>query len=253
MPSLDLMAHLAIETLRISVPTIIDASFGLVSSEVCDQRLDSWSRSLLRDAGVHLEVHGRQHLVPDEGYLVMSNHQSHYDIPVLFQALRIPMRMVAKKELFRIPFLSGAMRAAGFVELDRQRQRVAIETLITAREALSPSMSIWISPEGTRSRNGRLGPFKRGGFRMAIDNRLRILPVTINGTQWVLPAGELTVRRGKIARVDIGAPINAADYGRQNMNDLITTVRRAIENNLSEPSRVLAPHAEPLGEYKCPA
>lgn len=253
MPSLDLMAHLAIETLRISVPTIMDATFGMVSSEVCNQRLDSWSRSLLQGAEVRLEVHGREHLVPREPYLVMSNHQSHYDIPVLFQALRIPMRMVAKKELFRIPFLSGAMRAAGFVELDRQHQRRAIETLISARESLAPSTSIWIAPEGTRSRNGRLGTFKRGGFRMAIENRLRILPVAINGTRWVLPAGELTVRRGKIARVDIGAPIDPADYRRKNMSDLVAAVRDAIECNLSEPTRVLAGPAQQLGEFNCPA
>jgi 1-acyl-sn-glycerol-3-phosphate acyltransferase len=250
MPSLYLMTHLAIETLRISVPTIIDDAFGMISSETCDQRLDSWSRSLLQSAKVRLEVNGREHLVPNEPYLIMSNHQSHYDIPVLFQAMQIPMRMVAKKELFRIPFLSGAMRAAGFIELDRRHQRRAIEALSTACESLSPSTSIWIAPEGTRSRNGRLGPFKRGGFHMAIENRLRILPVTISGTQSILPAGELTVRRQQIARVNISAPIDPADYRRRNLNDLVAAVRGAIEFNLSEPARVLT---QELGKHNCPA
>ena len=104
-PSFDIMAHLAVETLRISVPTVIDAAFGMVSTRVCDERLDSWSRRLVEDAGIHLEVSGQENLSPEEGYVVMSNHQSHYDIPVLFQALPIPMRMVAKKEIFRIPFM----------------------------------------------------------------------------------------------------------------------------------------------------
>jgi 1-acyl-sn-glycerol-3-phosphate acyltransferase len=240
-PSLDLMAHLAVETLRISVPTIIDAALGTVSSQLCDERLDSWSRELVKAAGIHLAVNGREHLVHGEGYIVMSNHQSHYDIPVLFQALQIPMRMVAKKEIFRIPFMSGAMRAAGFVELDRQNERRAIGTLITAHERLHGSMSIWIAPEGTRSRTGRLGPFKRGGFRMALHSGMRILPVTIDGTQRTLPAGRLAVSRGNVARVTISAPVDPANYGPTHMNDLISTVREAIDRHVPRPSGVTTP------------
>lgn len=240
-PSFDIMAHLAVETLRISVPTVIDAALGMVSSQVCDERLDSWSRRLVEDAGIHLEVGGQENLSLGEGYVVMSNHQSHYDIPVLFQALRIPMRMVAKKEIFRIPFMGGAMRAAGFVELDRQNQRRAVGTLITAHARMFESMSIWIAPEGTRSRSGRLGPFKRGGFRMAMQSRMRILPVTIDGTQRTLPAGRLTVSRGNVARVTISAPIDPASYGPKNMNELIATVRDAISRHLPQPQYLTTP------------
>src|SRR4051812_6473951 len=121
--SFAIMARVAVETLRISLPTILEAACGRVSPRVCDERLDAWSRCLLRDADVRLQVNGREHLDRHESYVVMSNHQSHYDIPVLYQALKIPLRMVAKKEIFQIPFMAGAMRAAGFVELDRQRQR----------------------------------------------------------------------------------------------------------------------------------
>ncbi len=250
-PSLDIMAHLAVETLRVSVPTIIDAALGMVSSQVCDERLDSWSRRLLQDAGIHLEVNGREHIVPGEGYIVMSNHQSHYDIPVLFQALRVPMRMVAKKEIFRIPFMAGAMRAAGFVELDRQNDRRAFGTLITAHERLSESMSIWIAPEGTRSRTGRLGPFKRGGFRMAMHSGMRILPVTIDGTRRTLPAGRLTVRRGNMARVTISAPVDPVSYGFKKMNELVAAVRNAIAQHLS--ADLATPETESWKEKQCTA
>jgi 1-acyl-sn-glycerol-3-phosphate acyltransferase len=233
-PSLDIMAHAAVETLRISVPTIIEAALGSVSSQACDERLDSWSRNLLQEAGLYLHVQGREHLVAGEPYVVMSNHQSHYDIPVLFRALRIPMRMVAKKEIFRIPFMAGAMRAAGFVEVDREHQRSAMESLTTAHDRLSESISVWIAPEGTRSRTGRLGPFRRGGFRIAIRSGVRILPVTIDGTRKTLPAGRLTVCRGNWVTVTISPPINSAHYGLEGMNKLMICVREAIVRHLPE-------------------
>jgi len=231
-PSLEIIALAAFETLRISLPTIVDAARGTVSVDVCSERLDSWSRRLLKEASIHLEVKGREHVMPGKAYIVMSNHQSSYDIPVLFQALRIPIRMVAKKEIFRIPFMGSAMRAAGFIELDRHNGRSAIKTLVTLRERLNESMSIWIAPEGTRSKTGHLGPFKTGGFRMAILSGMQILPVTIDGTRRTLPAGRLTVCRGNTARVTISAPIDPANYGPERIKHLIADVRDAIERHL---------------------
>ena len=232
-PSLDIMAHAAVETIRISLPTIIEATFGEVSPKTCDERLDSWSRRLLQEAAIHLDVKGREHIVSGEAYIVMSNHQSHYDIPVLFQALRVPMRMVAKKEIFRIPIMAGAMRAAGFVEIDRQKQQSAFGTLLRACDRLSESTSVWIAPEGTRSRTGRLGTFKAGGFRMAIQSRARILPVTIDGTRRTLPAGRLKVQRGNMVTVTISAPIDPVSYGLGRMRELIVCVKETIGRNLA--------------------
>lgn len=229
LPSVDVLLRVAVETLRISLPTIVEAARGTVSSRVCDERLDSWAQHLLEQAGLTLEVSGRENLTPGEGYVVMSNHQSHYDIPVLFHALRIPMRMVAKKEIFQIPFMSRAMRAAGFVEVDRQNRESAVQTLSQAGERFRGSMSIWIAPEGTRSRTGRLGSFKKGGFHLAIQTGMRILPVTIDGTRRTLPSGGLTVVRGNTARVTIGAPIDTQAYDASRIGELIARVRSAIE------------------------
>lgn len=228
-PSIDVLARVAAETLRISLPTLVEAARGTVSSRVCDERLDSWSRRLLEQAGLRLDVTGRENLTEGEGYVVMSNHQSHYDIPVLFQALRIPMRMVAKKEIFQIPFMAGAMRAAGFVEVDRKNRVSAIQTLSAASQKLHQTMSIWIAPEGTRSKTGHLGPFKKGGFHLALQTGMRILPVSIDGTRRTLPSGGLTVRRGNTAKVTIGAPIDAQSYGTARLGELIRAVRAAIE------------------------
>ena len=102
MPSLGFVASVCLETLRISLPTIIEAARGTVSSEVCTARLDAWSRRLLKHADLHLVVNGREHVTLGKAYIVMSNHQSSYDIPVLFQALQMPLRMVAKKEIFQL-------------------------------------------------------------------------------------------------------------------------------------------------------
>lgn len=228
-PSVDVLAKVAVETLKVSLPTIVQAAVGALTTETCNVRLDNWSRNIVAYTGLRLDVRGRENLPNGEAFVVMSNHQSHFDIPVLFQALRIPLRMVAKKELFRIPFMSGAMRAAGFVEVDRKNRRRAITTLKSARERLSDSVSIWIAPEGTRSVTGKLGPFKKGGFHMALDGNMRILPVTVEGTRFALPAHGLTVTKRVPVTVTIAKPIDPQEYGSERMNDLVRAVRVAIE------------------------
>jgi 1-acyl-sn-glycerol-3-phosphate acyltransferase len=112
LPSYPLLGRVALATLAISVPTVLDGVRGVVSARTCDARLDRWSRRLLRQAGVTLDVRGKERIDPARTYVIMSNHQSYYDIPVLFQALGLPMRMVAKEELFRIPVWGRAMRDA---------------------------------------------------------------------------------------------------------------------------------------------
>ncbi|HVU02698.1 MAG TPA: lysophospholipid acyltransferase family protein [Polyangiaceae bacterium] len=231
-PSFDVLARAAMETLRISLPTIVEAAAGTLTSETCDRRLDEWSRTLVRQAGISVEVTGKENLAPGEAYVVMSNHQSHYDIPVLYQSLRIPLRMVAKKEIFQIPFMAGAMRAAGFVEVDRKNRESAIRTLESARDGLHQAVSIWIAPEGTRSRTGRLGSFKKGGFHLARQTGLRILPVSIEGTRFALPAGGLTVTRGATAHVTIHPPIDPKAFEGERLDGLMSTVRATIVSAL---------------------
>jgi 1-acyl-sn-glycerol-3-phosphate acyltransferase len=230
------LTHAVFHTLRICVPTVIQGALGSLTTETCDERLESWSRAIVRYAKIDLEVVGKDLAPPDEAFVVMSNHQSLYDIPVLFQALQRRVRMVAKSELFRVPIWSGAMRNAGFVELDRANRVAAMRSLDRAREAIKAGTSIWIAPEGTRSPTGELGPFKRGGFHLATGTGARILPVAIDGTRNVLTAKGREVHDGQKVRVTIAAPIDPAQFGAKPSNELVEAVREAIARGLSPTS-----------------
>lgn len=230
------LLHLAngiFHTLRICVPTLVESAFGRLTQGTCDARLASWSDALLAYAEVKLEVEGREHLPPGEAFVVMSNHQSHYDIPVLFQALRpMRLRMVAKKELFRIPIWAPAMRVAGFVELSRGDRSAAIESLNSARASIEGGTSIWLAPEGTRSTTGRLGSFKKGGFHLASEAGARILPVTVDGTRHVLPAKGTRVTNGQRVRVVVHAPVAIGAFEEERRDALMAEVRNAIASGL---------------------
>jgi 1-acyl-sn-glycerol-3-phosphate acyltransferase len=227
-----IMLGVAVETARICVPTIVEGAFGRMTWEKGNRRLESWSKHLLDQAAIDLEVRGGEKLGARDAFVVMSNHQSHYDIVVLFQALRRPLRMVAKTELYRIPLVGPAMRAAGFIEVDRSRRERAIASLRHATSVLRSGISVWIAPEGTRSENGVLGPFKKGGFHLAVETAHPILPVTIHGTRAVLVKGTRRVHRGAHVRVDIGEPIDAAGYGHARRKELMRVVREAIAGPL---------------------
>lgn len=225
-----------VDTGRISVPTVLDAAFNRLTTEVADQRLDWWSQKLLRDAGVDLTVTGSAHAGDgSEPFVVMSNHQSLYDIPVLFQSVPGRLRMVAKAELFKVPVWGRAMLAAGFIRIDRgDREQAAEELRTTGGSLLASGVRVWIAPEGTRSKTGEVGEFKSGGFRMALALGARILPVAIEGTRRVLPAKGFAVQRGQRVSVTILPPIDPAAYGIDRRKELIAGVRRAIVEALGQ-------------------
>lgn len=216
------------ETLAISAPTVVEALTGRVARPTCDERLDRWSRRLLEQADVRLRVRGYDRIPTGETFVVMSNHRSLYDIPVLFQAFPRTLRMVTKSELFRVPVWGQAMRAAGFIEVDRKNRVRAIESLRAARATLDSGVNVWIAPEGTRSRTGALGRFKMGGFMLALETGRRIVPVALRGTENILPADGALVRRGAEVTVDFGAPIDAAAFGTEKRDELIEHVRQAM-------------------------
>jgi 1-acyl-sn-glycerol-3-phosphate acyltransferase len=227
------LANAVYHTLRICVPTVIQSAIGTLTTPTCDARLDSWSAAIVRYARVDLNVIGLEHAPPDEAFVVMSNHQSLYDIPCLFQALRPRrLRMVAKTELFRVPIWAGAMRAAGFVEVNRDNRIAAMRSLDRAREAIKNGTSIWIAPEGTRSSSGELGSFKKGGFHLATGAGARILPVSIIGTEAILPAKGTRVEDGKSVKVVVAPPVDPAAYEKR-MNDLMMEVRSRLMSGLA--------------------
>src|SRR5262245_62554370 len=198
------------DTARISVPTVIESAFGPIDPIVAEERLSWWSKHVLDSAKVELSVEGRENAGDgSEPLIVMSNHQSLFDIPVLFQAIPGKLRMVAKAELFQVPVWGQAMLAAGFIRIDRADHRQAVESLRERGGSLLASGTrVWIAPEGTRSRTGEVGQFKSGGFRMALEHRVRILPVAIEGTRNVLPAKGFVVQNGKRVVVRVLSPFD---------------------------------------------
>jgi 1-acyl-sn-glycerol-3-phosphate acyltransferase len=223
------------ETLAISFPTVVDALAGRLTKQICDDRLAGWSKAVVENVRLTLHVSGREHLRPGETYLVMSNHQSLYDIPVLFQVIGPNVRMVTKKELFTVPFFGAAMAAAGFIKIDRTDRHRAIRSLDEARQLLSSGTHVWIAPEGTRSRSGKLLPFKKGAFYLAFEAKLPILPVTLRGTRDVLAAKGVLSYPGARVDVTMHEKIDPRPYlerGRDGRDVLMDDVRRVIESAL---------------------
>lgn len=219
-------------TARICVPTIAEAAVGAGSFERSDERLAWWSKRLLDDAKVELEVEGREHVPEGEPLVVMSNHRSYYDIPAMFCAVPGRLRMVAKKELFYVPLFGRAMLASGFIRVDRGKRESAVESLKASAELLKHGTRVWIAPEGTRSRDGSLGPFKSGGFHLALDNQVRILPVAVVGTERVMPPTGFGVYEGAKVRVTVMPPIDTMSFGRDRRKDLAQAVRESIQRGL---------------------
>jgi 1-acyl-sn-glycerol-3-phosphate acyltransferase len=223
------------ETLAISAPTVVNVLQGSLTKEICDERLARWSRAVLHNARIDLEVVGRENVRPGETYLVMSNHQSLYDIPVLFRAIGPNIRMVAKRELFHVPIFGQALAAAGFIAIDRRNRHAAIRSLERARELLAGGTHVWIAPEGTRSRTGELLAFKKGGFHLSLEAGLPILPVTLSGTRNALPAKGLRSTTGAQVRVTIHPRVDPQPYvarGNLGREEMMTDVRRTLESAL---------------------
>lgn len=234
--SLALSLRNVYETLAISWPTVVDAARGRTTVASCNDRLTRWSDNIVRNARMHVDVRGRENFDPRRTYVVMSNHQSHYDIPVLFHVLGSNLRMVTKAELFSVPLFGRALRSAGFISVDRSNRERAIASLRIAKETLAQGMNVFIAPEGTRSRTGQLAAFKKGGFNLALDVGLPVLPIALRGTRDALPAQGLRSRPDAEVRVTILPALDTAPYaampGKAGRDRLMDDVRAAIESGL---------------------
>jgi 1-acyl-sn-glycerol-3-phosphate acyltransferase len=195
---------------RITAPTLMDVARGAVRREAIDERVRWFGRRVVELLDIDLTVTGAE-LVPPRAVVYMSNHQSHLDIPMLYATLPSPtIRMLAKTELFRIPLWGRGLRAAEFVEVDRAHHGRAVQSIEHAARLLRDGVSIYLAPEGTRSRDGKIGRLKKGGFHLALGTGAPIVPVAIRGTIDILPRGAKVMRSGQRVSVQIGAPIDVA-------------------------------------------
>ena len=171
----------------------------------------AWSRQLLRLGGVPLTIRGLEHIEPKQSYVVCANHQSLMDIPVLYAALPIPIRFMAKKSLFHIPIFGWSMWAAGFVPVDRTGGKKARDSLKRAASRIRDGRSVTVFPEGTRSPDGALHRFKSGAFILGVESGAPILPIVINGTFDVAPKSAIRVYPHPV-EVTVLPPVSPAPF-----------------------------------------
>ena len=197
-----------------------------------------WTWSILRIARISLTVRGLENLDPSEQYVFMVNHQSNIDIPVLVQSLtQFQLRWIAKKELLWVPLFGWAMWATKHIIVNRSDPTDAVKSLERAKRRIAAGISVVVFPEGTRTRNGKLLSFKKGGFLLALKTGKNIVPVTINGSGQLLPSGDWRLRSGNV-EVIVGKPIMTATYRAGRTRLLSDRVRQAI-----------AAHLRPIGSF----
>ncbi|HXP45917.1 MAG TPA: lysophospholipid acyltransferase family protein [Terriglobales bacterium] len=185
----------------------------------------------VRLVGVKVEVVGLDKLDWRRTYIFMCNHVSNLDPPIVIPVIPRRTSVLVKKELFRVPILGPAMRKASLVQVDRRNRESAIASLRLAAEVLRSGVNMTIWPEGTRSPDGRLLPFKKGPFHLAKESGVPIVPITLVGTHEIWPKGEFAIHPGT-ATVLFHEPLNPAAYPSQ--EDLIKAVRDRMRGGLPE-------------------
>jgi len=178
-----------------------------------------WGKVITVASGVKVKVEGVERLDHGKPYIFVANHQSQFDIFVLDGYFDMDFRWLAKKELFRIPFFGWAMLLAGSIPVDRSHGRKALKSLDQAAKRIAAGASVIIFPEGTRSPDGQLQPFKAGGMQLAIRSGVELVPVAIKGTREILPKGKLLSKPGKVL-IRVGEPVSSRNFTNKQKQEL---------------------------------
>jgi len=200
--------------------------------------MSKWAWFLLKLAGVKIEVNGLENLTPGESYIFISNHASLLDIPTVCLGLPFQLRFLAKKELFKIPLFGPALLSAGHIKIDRGNLESAVKSLKEAAIVLKKrGYSALVFAEGTRSLNGEVGRFKKGGVILALSMGIPIIPVSISGSASLAAKGVYMVKSGKI-KMTIGKPISTEGKDISARHQLVSVVRDEVIKNLVEEDAV---------------
>lgn len=189
-----------------------------------------WSKIILWAGGIKYSVHGLEYLDPEKHYVFAANHESIFDIPLAFAGLPYSMVAIAKQELKKIPIFGWAMSAGGFIFVNRSRHKKALESIAAAAESLQKTpRSILLFPEGTRSKDGQVHVFKKGGFALARKAGMAIVPVACCGTREILSKNGFSFNNQEV-KLRIGKPLEADRISSINDLELAGNVRDQVIN-----------------------
>lgn len=183
---------------------------------------------LMKIAGIRLKIKGKENVPLDEPVIFIANHSSHLDIGCLCGSLPVNLHFIGKKELIWTPVVGWYMFIAGHIFVDRRNRKKAIVSLQKAAKKIKEGKSVVMYPEGTRTKTGEIGPFKKGAFYLALDADVKIVPIHINGTYKVWPTKSSTITPGNVD-VTIGKPIDSSRYSKKNISELIQDAKAEIE------------------------
>lgn len=192
-----------------------------------------WARFMLLATGVKIEIKNPEKIQKGRSYIIISNHQSEYDILALVTTLGIQFRWIIKKELRKVPLFGYALYASRNIFIDRSDKDKAIASIHSGINRLPQGTSVMFFAEGTRSIDGTIQPFKKGGFFLAMEKGLPILPVTVNGSRRVLPKKSLVFTPGDI-EVVVDDPIETTEFSKEQVNELMETTRQVIISNFNK-------------------
>lgn len=184
-----------------------------------------WSRSFFWLMFLPVSVDGQEHIVPGQSYVFVANHQSMFDVWLVYGWLPVIFKWLMKAELRKVPFVGTGCKAAGHIFIDRRNTKAAMESLKEVEKQLVNGVCTVIFPEGTRSLNGEVGRFKRGAFQIAWDLGLPVIPLSLDGCYEVLPKGKPFVYRAPV-HMHIGEPIDLKQFS--DPNEAIEAVRNAV-------------------------
>lgn len=192
-----------------------------------DRSTAEWSSMVLRGAGVKPVIRNAELLGRDRGQILVSNHQSWFDVFALAAALPVRFSFVGKKELSRIPFLGQAWEKVGHIAIDRSDHKAAIQSLQRVDEQFRTGRTIVMFPEGTRSPTGELARFKKGAFVMAIKSQVPVVPVAVTGTRAIMEKGSWIIAPGT-ATIRVGEPISTEGLAMGDRNRLAREAHAAV-------------------------
>jgi len=208
----------------------IGSSFFQRSGRFAHWCARTWARLILVTTGVQVEVSGLEHLEPDRAYVFVANHQSIYDIPIIFWSLPYQVRIIAKASLGHFPFLGWHLRRTGHMLVDRRQPNRALTIFTRASRLMKEGLCLIVFPEGTRSPDGRVAAFKGGSFYMALRTGLPVVPLSIVGSRHVMLKGRLATYPGRV-RLIVHEPIDTgvlSDVDPRTARDFAGRVRAVI-------------------------